>query len=90
MEVVFCEGLQHRMRFCLDHLSCARMAVAQFIFNQENRKLGLVGDYNHCFFVKKFSGEKGSVRRCVVVMQQPVPLSPKFGAKSSHIFTQSL
>jgi hypothetical protein len=26
---------------------------------------------------------------CVVVMQQPVPLSPKFGAKSLHIFTQS-
>jgi hypothetical protein len=29
------------------------------------------------------------VRRCVVVMQQPVLLSPKFGAKSSHIFTHS-
>jgi hypothetical protein len=28
-------------------------------------------------------------RRCVVVMQQTVLLSPKFGAKSSHIFTQS-
>jgi hypothetical protein len=30
------------------------------------------------------------VRRCVVVMQQPVVLSPKFGKKSSHIYTQSL
>jgi hypothetical protein len=29
------------------------------------------------------------VRRCVVVIQQPVLLSPKFGAKSSNIFTQS-
>jgi hypothetical protein len=38
---------------------------------------------------KKFPGEKGSVLRCVV-MQQPDLLSPKFGAKSSHIFTQSL
>jgi hypothetical protein len=36
----------------------------------------------------KFPGEKWSVRRCVVVMQQPVPLSPKFEAKSWHIFTQ--
>jgi hypothetical protein len=33
--------------------------------------------------------KKGSVRRCVVVMQLPVLLSPKFGAKSSHIFMQS-
>jgi hypothetical protein len=33
-------------------------------------------------------GEKVRMRRCVVVMQQSVLLSPKFGAKSSHIFTQ--
>jgi hypothetical protein len=31
---------------------------------------------------------KKEVRRSVVVVQQPVPLSTKFGAKSSHIFTQ--
>jgi hypothetical protein len=30
------------------------------------------------------------VRRCVVVVQQPVLLSPKIEAKSSHIFTHSL
>jgi hypothetical protein len=49
-----------------------------------------VGDDNYVIFgKKKIPGEKGSVRRCVVMMQQPVPLSPKFGAKSSHIFTQS-
>jgi hypothetical protein len=41
------------------------------------------------FLIKKFPGEKGSVKRCVVVMQQLVFLSPKFGMKSSHIFTQS-
>jgi hypothetical protein len=28
---------------------------------------------------------RNSVRRCVIVMQQPVLLSPKFGAKSSHV-----
>jgi hypothetical protein len=31
--------------------------------------------------VKKFPVEKGGVRRCVVMMQQPVLLSPEFGAK---------
>jgi hypothetical protein len=41
------------------------------------------------FVVKKFPDDKVSVRRCVVVMQQPLLLSPKFGAKSSQIFAQS-
>jgi hypothetical protein len=37
---------------------------------------------------KKIPDERGSVRQCVVKMQE-VLLSPKFGAKSSHVFTQS-
>jgi hypothetical protein len=41
------------------------------------------------FFGKKFSGGKGSVRQCVAVMQEPVLLSPKFGAKFSQVFMQS-
>jgi hypothetical protein len=60
-----------------------------FIFNRGNRKVVQVGDDSHVVFRQKFPGEKGSVRRCIVVMQQPVVLSPKFGVKSSHIFTQS-
>jgi hypothetical protein len=63
-----------------------------FIFNQGNRKVargqvrrvGWVRDDTHVIFGQKFPGEKGSVRRCVVVMQQLVLLSPKFGAKSAH------
>jgi hypothetical protein len=47
-----------------------------------------VGDDSHVFG-QKFHGEKGSARRCVVVMQQSVLLPLKFGAKSSHILTQS-
>jgi hypothetical protein len=43
-----------------------------------------VGEDSHVVFGKN-SGVKGSVKRCVVVMQQPVVLSPKFGAKSLHI-----
>jgi hypothetical protein len=37
-------------------------------------------------FYKKLPDGKGRVGRCVVVMQQPILLSPKFGTKSSHIF----
>jgi hypothetical protein len=32
---------------------------------------------------------QGSVKSYVVMMQQPVLLSPMFGVKSLHIFTQS-
>jgi hypothetical protein len=46
-----------------------------------------VEDDSQVVFSQKALGEKGSVRRCVIVMQQPVFLSPKFEAKSSHIFT---
>jgi hypothetical protein len=46
------------------------------------------GDDSHVVFGQKFPGEKGSEKRCVVMMQQPVLLSPKFRAKSLHIFMQ--
>jgi hypothetical protein len=36
-----------------------------------------------------FPVENWSVTRCVIVMQQPVHLLPKFEAKSSYIFAQS-
>jgi hypothetical protein len=49
-----------------------------------------VEDDSHFVFGQEFPGEEGSVRRCVVMMQHPVLLSPKFGAKSSYIFMQSL
>jgi hypothetical protein len=60
-----------------------------FSYHLQSWKLGEVGWVGTTvimFWVKKFPCENGSVRRCVVVMQQPVLLSPKFGAKSSHIF----
>jgi hypothetical protein len=59
-----------------------------FIFNYGNRgKVGWMWDNSHVVFGQKFPGEKGSVIQCVVVMQWPVLLSPKLGAKSSHILT---
>jgi hypothetical protein len=30
LKVMFCEGVQHRLRFCLDHLSCVKIAAFQF------------------------------------------------------------
>jgi hypothetical protein len=44
-----------------------------------------VEDDSHVFS-QKIPGEKGNVRRCVV-MQQPVLLSPKFGAKCQRKIT---
>jgi hypothetical protein len=75
---------------CLDHLNCVKMAASRFYLQSgKQRKVGWMGDDSHVVFgKKKFQGKKGSVRRRVVVMQQPVLLSPKLGAKSSHIFTQ--
>jgi hypothetical protein len=48
----------------------------------------VVGDDSHVGFGKKFPGEKGSGRLCIVMMQQPVLLLPKFWVKSSHILMQ--
>jgi hypothetical protein len=48
-----------------------------------------VGDDSHDGFGQKFPGEKGNVRQCVVMIEQPVLLSPKFRMKSSHIFMKS-
>jgi hypothetical protein len=75
-EVVFCEGVQHRLRFCLNQLSCVEIAAFQFYLQSgKQRKVRWVGDDSHVGFGQEFPGEEGSVRRCVVVMQQPVPLS---------------
>jgi hypothetical protein len=55
------------------------MAATQFYLQLGNqRKVGRVADDSHVVFGQKFSFEKGSVTRCIVVMQQPVLLSPKF------------
>jgi hypothetical protein len=49
-----------------------------------------VGAGRHAIFSKKTSRvKKGSGRQCVVVMQQPVLLSPKIGAKSWELYALS-
>jgi hypothetical protein len=66
------------------------MAAFQICLQSGKQRKSRVGEGRQlcCFFNKKISGDKGSVRRCVV-MQQPVNLSPKFGAKSSNNFKQA-
>jgi hypothetical protein len=67
------------------------MAAFQFYLQlRKQRKVGWAGDNSHVVFGQQFSGEKVSLRWCVVMMQQPVFLLAKFGTKSSHIFMQSL
>jgi hypothetical protein len=69
---MFCEAVQHRLRFCLHHLSCVKMAAFQFYLQSGKQwKLGWVRDGSHVDFGQRFPGEKGSERRSVVVMQQP-------------------
>jgi hypothetical protein len=87
--VLFCEGVQHRLRFYSITSPLPKWRPFSSIFNRGNRKLGWVEDNSRLISGQKFPGKKGSVRRCVVVMQQPVILSPKFEAKFSHICIQS-
>jgi hypothetical protein len=70
--IVICYGIQRRLRFGLHHLNCVKMAAVQFYLQSGKQgKVGWVED-SHIVFGKKFQSENGSVRRCVVVMQQPV------------------
>jgi hypothetical protein len=85
---VIYEDVQHRLRFSLDHHKSVKMAVVQFYIQWgKQRKLARINVRR--IFGEKLASEEGRVSRCVVVLQQSVLLSPKFGAKSSHISTQS-
>jgi hypothetical protein len=48
-----------------------------------------VADESHFVFRQKLVGEDGIVRRGIVMVKQSGLFSPKFGATSSHVFTQS-
>jgi hypothetical protein len=38
LEVVFCEGAQHRLQFCLVHLSCDKMAAFKLYLQSGERE----------------------------------------------------
>jgi hypothetical protein len=48
-----------------------------------------MGEDSRFVFRQKQLDEDGNVRRCVVMVKQSGLFSPKFGAMSSHVFTQS-
>jgi hypothetical protein len=49
-----------------------------FIVNRGSREKQGGWSDSHVLFGKEFPGEKGSVRRCIVMMQQPVVFGAKF------------
>jgi hypothetical protein len=80
LEVVFCEGVQHCLRFCLHQLNYVKMVASQFYLQLgKQRKVGWMGDDSHVVFGQTAPGEKGSVRQCTVMLKQPVLLSPNSG-----------
>jgi hypothetical protein len=85
LEVMFCEGgiLPQSPQLCQN----GGLSVLSSISETEKSRVG--AGNSHAVFGQKFPGEKESGRWCVVVMQEPVLLSPKFGVKSSTIFIQS-
>jgi hypothetical protein len=82
----------HRFqRFCLDHLSYNKMAAFEFYLQPGKTNKSRLGGHDSpvVFFCQTFHFEKKIARSLIGVMQQSVHLSPKFGAKSSHIFKHS-
>jgi hypothetical protein len=68
---------------------CQNGGLQFYLHSRKQRTVEWVEDGSRVSFGQKFPGEEGSVRLSVVVMQQLVLLSSKFGSKSLHTFTQS-
>jgi hypothetical protein len=89
LEVVFCEGFQRCLRFCLDHLNCVKMAGKKKSRRGPSQASSVGGGQQSFWFWSKIPWWK---RKCVMVHCCDATASPfvaKFGAKSSHIFMQS-
>jgi hypothetical protein len=58
-EVVVCEGVQHSQLFCLNNLSCVKMAAFQFYLELGEQKSRVSGGRQSClFYGQKFPGEE--------------------------------
>jgi hypothetical protein len=55
----------------------------------QNQGSTVGGDDRHFVFRQKLLGEDVNMRRGVVMVKQPSLFSPKSGAMSPHVFTQS-
>jgi hypothetical protein len=53
LEIVFGEGVQHRLLFCLGHLSCDKMTSFSFIIIVETEKSKMGGHHGHVVFGNK-------------------------------------
>jgi hypothetical protein len=93
LEVLFYQSVKHSLRFGLDLLDGIKLASFQlqfYFWKQEEvtgcqtRGVRWMGNDS-----QKLLGEEGSVRRGVVMVKQSGLFLPKFGATSSHVFTQS-
>jgi hypothetical protein len=98
LEVLFCSSVKHPRRFGLDLLNGIKLAFLQLQFHfwkqkkvtgRQIRGVQWVGCESHFVLRQKLLGEDKSVRRGVVMVKQPGLFLPKFGATSSHVFTQS-
>jgi hypothetical protein len=59
LEVVFCESVQHRLRFCLHDLDYVLNGDLSAIYSiGETEKRRVMGDDRHVIFGRKFPGEK--------------------------------
>jgi hypothetical protein len=70
---MLCEGVQHHLRFGLDHLNCVKRAAFQFYFQPgkerkvsegQDRQVERVGDNSHVVFGQNILCENGCVKRC--------------------------
>jgi hypothetical protein len=65
LEIMFCEGVQHALQFCPDHLSFVRMLGNRKVTRAKSDKLiSWVVDESNIAFGKKFPGER---RLCKMV-----------------------
>jgi hypothetical protein len=63
LEIVFCEGVQHRLRFFLHHLSCVKMVVFRVCHQSgKKRKVGWLGGDSRVTFSQNSLVEEGKVR----------------------------
>jgi hypothetical protein len=97
LEVLFCHCQALCDSACISSFVSNRRPFSfNLIFGNSKKSQGAksgeyggVGDDSHLLFRQKVLGDNGSMRRGFVMANQPGLFSSKFGATSSHVFTQS-
>jgi hypothetical protein len=59
LEVVFCEGVRHRLRFCLSILSCVKMVAFQFYLQSGKQKSRVDGRWQSCCASHQYETRQG-------------------------------